>query len=997
MSASVSFLRSLLYLLLTAALLCQAAAAGAATDAAGYVVLLQEPPAALYSGGQARFAPTAPAVTGEDKLDVNNAAVQSYVHYLTQQQDAVIAQLQSVTRSAAAVTHRYTVTLNGFAAKLSPAQAAAAAKIPGVAKVLPDRKRYPLTDAGPEWIEAGSVWNGLVSSSFKGEGIVVGVIDTGINPANPSFADVGGDGYEHTNPRGKHYGVCDPGSGVYDAQYTCNDKLIGMWSFVSGVEGAASPIDVHAHGSHVASTAAGNVVAASVQGNTATMIRNISGVAPHANIIAYRGLDEDGGIESWLAACVEQAVTDQVDVINYSVGGGISDPWNSIDSLSFLSARAAGVFVSTSGGNSGPDPDTLGSPAVAPWLLTVANSTHNREIINTLQDMSGGVTPPADINGAGFTAGYGPASIVYAGDYANPNDTQYESRLCNEAFPAGTFNGEIVVCDRGNIARVGKGKNVLDGGAGGMVLANAESDGDSVVSDDHYLPATHVTYNQGLSLKNWLASGAGHTAMLAGWSANLNDSLGDIMNSSSSRGYNSEVPDVVKPDVAAPGTNILAAGGVDNEIKYQFMSGTSMASPHTAGAAALLIGLHPDWSMAQVQSALMTTGVTTLLKEDETTPADPFDIGAGRVDLSQAARAGLYLEVTSSEFQNADPSLGGDPSELNLPSMGRETYINTTQWTRTVTNGLSTTETWTASVDNPVGVFLDVSPAAFTLNPGESQKVTVSLTTDSNLVRYFWAYGAVTFTPATDSCPATRLPVAAMSKNRSGADSLALTGKAASGSTTISLQAIEITDFTASVTGMVPGVDYVNQLAQDPTPTISDSSAGEWIIPFTVPDGATYVAATVAQTTSPDIDLYIVDAQGNLLSRSANDGNDEFAAFRNPAAGDYSVFVQNFQASDPTGAAKDNVTISLGVVYGDDEENMSATIAGGATAVPEEQEFGLQLAWNVNAATSTRWFGTVTMGPDAANPDQLGSIDVYLQLDDANARLQPAYQLLLLK
>ncbi|MEA2002399.1 MAG: S8 family serine peptidase, partial [Actinomycetota bacterium] len=401
----------------------------------------------------------------------------------------------------------------------------------------------------------------------------------------------------------------------YDATFPCNDKLIGAWGFssVDAAEGANSPFDYDGHGSHTASTAAGNFVEATISGGArAPETIDLSGVAPHANIIAYAGCCTG----SALTAAIDQAIADGVDVINYSIGSpSPSDVWNDFDTVGYLAAREAGIFVATSAGNDGPGDATLGSPADAPWLTATAASTHSRTWANDVT-FTGGDSALATINGNGFTDGYGPAPVVYAGDFGDA--------LCLAPFPAGTWtSGEIVICDRGQIARVDKSANAAAGGAGGSILANDVDNGLSINADAHSIPTSHITYPDGILLKAWVATGTGHMGTISAGVYVQDPARGDIMAGFTSRGPNRAI-DIVSPSVSAPGVDILAAHGQNDAIVWDFSSGTSMASPHVAGAGALLMQEHPTWTPAEIQSALMLTANTAMLDSDEVTPAGPF-------------------------------------------------------------------------------------------------------------------------------------------------------------------------------------------------------------------------------------------------------------------------------------------------------------------------------------------------------------------------------------
>jgi len=725
-----------------------------------YLIRLQDRPLASYRGGIVGLAATNPGMRGESKLDADSPESIAYRDYLLGRQAEFISRMESLLGREIDIRFQYYAANNGLAVYLTPEEVAQIEGLPEVKFMQRNFTRKLMTDVSPQWVGAPGIWDGTDTGGLPGtmgEGIIIGVIDTGINPSNPSFADVGGDGYDHSNPwgSGNYVGVCDSGDSSYDPTFPCNDKLIGARGY-SSINGG-DPRDTHSHGSHTASTAGGNQVTAHLEGNTTSADREISGIAPHANIVAYLACDLDGCPGDALSAAIDQIVIDGVDVVNYSIGSTApSQPWEDFDSVGFLEARSAGIFVATSAGNEGPNPNTVGSPGDAPWLTAAAASSHNRRVTNALVDMSGGVTaPPADIPGVSFTTGYGPAEIVYAGDYGDA--------LCLDSFTQGTFSGQIVICDRGQIARVDKGQHVLDGGAGGLILANSAAEGDALVSDDHYLPAVHITYDDGAALKAWVNDGgSSHEGTIRGTLWETNDAWGDIVANFSSRGANRALPGIIKPDITAPGEDVLAAMGIGDPspAEWGFMGGTSMASPHIAGAGALLMSLHPDWTPAEIQSALMTTAWQDVLDTDGLNPADPFDYGSGRLNLSLAARAGLVLDETRANYDAADPGLGGDPSSLNLPSLGQGECWQTCSWTRTLESTLDSSMSWEVTVSAANGMDLVVSPSSFTIPAGGTQVITVEADV-SMATPEAWAFGEVLLTPGDSAVPAAHLPVAA--------------------------------------------------------------------------------------------------------------------------------------------------------------------------------------------------------------------------------------------
>ncbi|MBS0569708.1 MAG: S8 family serine peptidase [Proteobacteria bacterium] len=634
-----------------------------------------------------------------------------------------------------------------MALTLSDAEAAHLATVPGVLGVRRERIEHLLTDAGPEWVGADKLWNAQVPgiAATRGEGVVIGIVDTGISPTHPSFAATGSDGYVIQNARGHFYGLCATG------QATCNNKLIGIYDFTD--EGSKG-IDTVGHGTHVSGIAAGNDMNNALQGHTVALARFVSGVAPHANLIMYKACvakdtaNPDGGCaESNLLGALDQAIADGVDVINYSIGGGAQDAYALLDQgnsdvAAMFNARVAGIVVVAAAGNDGPGPSSLDEPGNAPWVIGVANATHNRQFANSIGGFAGAPNAPATLSGAGYTSGYGPADIVYAGNYGNalcgtgPSD--YPPTGKSNPFPPGTFHGQIVICDRGTYARVEKGYNVKVGGAGGYILANAPSDGESIVSDDHYLPAVHLGYDEGAALKAWVATAGSHQGTISGVSALLQASFGDILNSSSSRGPYGFSGGILKPDITAPGTNILSSDYQSNGLA--FMTGTSMASPNVAGAAALLIAAHPAWSPAQIESALLTTALSGSVRlQDAVTMAGPLDAGAGRVQPALAALAGLYLPLSAADFRAQDPSRGGNPANLNRAGIESESCLGQCSFVRTVAD-MSGGGVWTASVQGATAnAKIAVTPAQFSLAPGASQALNIAVDVSDPRLTGTWA------------------------------------------------------------------------------------------------------------------------------------------------------------------------------------------------------------------------------------------------------------------
>jgi len=659
----------------------------------GYIVELHNPPIAAYRGEELKLAngqpsgrrllPTTAEITSEGKLDLDADSAQAYRDFLLESKEAFLLEAAILLGRVVRPGHVYVNATNGMSLNLTADEAAELEASSLVSSIQPDQVLKLETDAGPPWLGAEEVWNGSVGyPANRGEGVVIGIIDSGINWEHPSFADPAADGHNFQNPLGSQLGLCS------DAEVKCNNKLVGVYDFVQDnpqtveVEENTKGRDNDGHGSHVAGIAAGNRLNVTLNNGIQTFI---SGVAPRANLISYRVCfagdpnDPDGGgcLQSAILSAIDQAITNGVDVLNYSIGTDAFSPWQggSIP-MAFLNARNAGIFVATSAGNAGPNAGTVGSPANAPWIVAVGNATHNRIFGSAIQNLSGGNTPPPNgLVGASLTGGIGVRKIVHAKDYGNALCGSGPAELaasCGGNTGASNpwkgqtpFSGEIVVCDRGTYGRVEKGKNLQLAGAGGYILANTAAEGDSVVSENHCLPASHIGDTAGDQLRSWLNSGSNHQGSLSGFALVKNDIFGDILSSSSSRGpLTGTVQETLKPNMIAPGTSILAASNVAEQ--FRVLSGTSMASPHVAGAAALVRAVQPGWTVSQVASALETTSSAALARDFDGPAATPHERGAGRPRIDQAVNAGLFLNVTGSQFAAANPAHGGTPRNLIL-------------------------------------------------------------------------------------------------------------------------------------------------------------------------------------------------------------------------------------------------------------------------------------------------------------------------------------------
>lgn len=965
---------------------------GTGSKAETYIVQLDAPAVPTRAGAESR---------GEARAQSESA----YRAELKSDQADLVSSISGITGGSADVLYRYTEAINGIAVKLTRAQAQKVSRLDGVAAVQVDFERELTTDKGPEWIGAPTVWDGTnVPAGFEGnqgEGVIVGILDSGLNPANPSFADVvpeseGGDGYDHTNPlgAGNYLGMCDPANTAqYVANWGCNDKLIGYYNFENPAAGGNPRDDVYdddGHGSHTGSTTAGNQVDATAYAaegtpNEFSVTSTIKGVAPHANIIGYDVCD--GGCQGFsILASINQAILDDVDVINYSIGSAAaSNPWTDPDAVAFLNAREAGIHVATSAGNAGPGAATLGSPGDVPWMTTVGATTHDRKYVASVTDLASDAgAGPADIAGAGLS---GPTDGAFPlVDAASINN----NALCEAGkFPAGTdLAGQIILCDRGVTGRVEKGEVVAALNAEGMILANDAASGDSLNGDAHALPAAHITYDDGVALRQWMGSVTGEEAALSGSVADVKDENGDIMAAFSSRGPNRAVS-MISPSVSAPGVDILAAAGAGNEVVWEFISGTSMASPHTAGALTLLKGMQLDlpeaeqWSPAEAQSALMTTSERAITDSDGT-PADWFDMGSGRIELRDAAKAGFVLDEDLAGYQAADPATGGDVRDLNTASMADDECLQTCEWTRTLTGTATGAGTWTVSVENiSEGVTLDADVDTVALSAGGTADVTVTATVDAGMPTDEWLFGTLVLTPPAGSeAPEAHLPVGVLPSAGVLPESIDITTRRDAGSQAQSgFEAIAISDLQIDVSGLVPEKRVELSIVEDSTNTDAFDGNGTKVEMLEVPAGATSLIAKLENPTAPDFDLFVGTGEvteANVLASSASAGSEESVVLADPEPGTYWVLVQNWEASAAGGT--DTTDLVTAVVAGD-RGNLRAEGPEGplAAATP----FSIRTFWDEDAMEAGQtWHGTLTLGSSPASAGDIGVVPVTVERVD---------------
>lgn len=964
-----------------------------------YVIEFRDPPLAAYDGRALaldgrRLEATSARLTGKTRLDPRSPQSLDYLQYLEGRHLAFREETERQTGRSVRPIAQMRLATNGMVMDLSDDEIEQLAQSPMVKSVTRDFLLHRTTDRGPLWIGAGPLWDGAAGfMASEGEGVIVAGIDGGINWDHLSFASPSPDGYVFTNPLGQYLGLCD------DPEVDCNDKLIGVYDFIEDdpstedvVEENTKGKDNDGHGSHTISTMAGNRVNPVLSGGRT----NLSGVAPRANIISYRACyigeppDPDGGGCPFSASlqAIDQAIADGVDVINYSLGSESFSPWTNGSTMrAMLNARDAGIFIATSAGNSGPGESTMGSPANAPWVMAVGRGTHDRVEGSLIENMSGGETPaPGDMLGVSETGGIGVRKIVHARDFGNALCGTGEAQsgsicatntgLSNPWNGETPFNGEIVVCDRGTYGRVEKGKNVLLAGAGGMILANTDAQGESIVADNHCLPAVHVGDTDGDVLRAWLASGSNHMGSLSGSTTTTLESFGDQVALGSSRGPNlSPVEDVLKPNVLAPGTDILAAWY--QAQGYVKLSGTSMSSPHVAGGAALLRAVHPDWSVDQLMSAIQMTATDELVKSGA--QATPFDAGAGRPQLDLAANAGLYLALGPNDFLNARPGGPVDPVDLNLAGLQDSDCFGDCTFERTVTDMMGG-GTWTAeAIGFPADAQVSVTPNMFTLTNGSSQSLSINVdVSDPNLLAD-WVFGKIRL--SANGAPDQYLTVATYSSAGDLPSLVYFQTQENSGWDTFELENMAgLPDATFTSTSLLRPDTIVIDLPQDnDADSPYDNSSGTYTHWHNLPNGAYWVYAQTLVSESKDIDLFVGrDDNGNgkadeseELCQSTSSNDLERCDLYDLQGGNYWVLMQNWDATNASGDEATLVTAGLGP---GSEKNMAAS---GPGMTQFGDSFEVRVSWeDFDAKQGEEFLGAIAVGSKRSSPTDIGVIPV---------------------
>ncbi|XP_041028149.1 subtilisin-like protease SBT5.6 [Juglans microcarpa x Juglans regia] len=681
----------------------------------------------------------------------------------------------------ASLLYSYKHSINGFAALLSTEEASKLSELEEVVSVSWSHPRKYSLHTTRSWDFIGlqeegghqkqHAWKGedLLSKARYGKDVIVGVLDSGVWPESNSFSDKG------MGPIPKSWkGICQTGVAFNSSH--CNRKLIGARYYLKSYEAHLGPLnttedyrsprDKDGHGTHTASTVGGRrVLNVSAIGGFAHGIA--TGGAPLVRLAIYKvcwpipgqsKVDGNTCFAEDMLAAIDDAIGDGVNVLSVSIG--TKQPFKYTEdyiAIGALHATKKNIVVACSAGNQGPAPSTLSNPA--PWIITVGASSVDRQFIapvvlgNGLR-IEGQTVTPSKLENKLYP-------LVYAADVVNPNVSKEALGQCLPgSLSPEKVRGKIVLCMRGLGSRAGKGMEVKMAGGFGFILGNSKANGAELSCDAHVLPASAVSYDDAVRIVDYINSSKNPMATIIPAKTVIGTKPAPFMASFSSRGPNVIDPYILKPDITAPGLNILAAWSEadpptklshqDNRIvKYNIFSGTSMSCPHVSAAAALLKAIHPTWSSAAIRSALMTTaGLTnnmgSPLTDNSGKTATPFAYGSGHLRPTMAADPGLvydashtdyllYLCSTIGSISKFDPTFKcpkAAPKAINLnyPSIAIPKLNDTITVQRTVTNVGDSKSVYSFTAKPPLGFSIKVSPNVLSFDDvGQKKSFTITV------------------------------------------------------------------------------------------------------------------------------------------------------------------------------------------------------------------------------------------------------------------------------
>ena len=661
--------------------------------------------------------------------------------------------------------YSYRHVISGFTARLTQDEVLGLELIDGFLYAHPDEQLSLSTTYTPSFLQLDQP-DGIWSGSNQGEGIIIGLIDSGIIPTHPSFKDDG----TLPPPPAKWKGRCD-----FNDSSVCNNKIIGAMAFKRGRH--PSPLDTFGHGTHTAPTAAGSFVQdANVLGNAKG---TASGIAPRAHLAIYKACCDDSDI----LAGIDKAIDDGVDVLSISIQRVQPRAFYE-DTIAMGTFRAAekGIFASCAAGNKGPFPHQIFN--YFPWMLTVGASSVDRRMISTVKLANG-----MELQGE---SAYQPTNFIstmfpiyYAGTEAS-----FSSRVCQAgSLDNVNVTGKIVVCEIGGYYHnVWKSQVVKKAGGAGAIIINRSYRGFTTRAETHLLPACHLSRTNALKLISYYEKSINSTSASATPMARFifkgtrfGARPSPAVAAFSSRGPSTDNGGILKPDIVGPGSNILAAWPTElgpnplgsSAPPFNFFSGTSLATPHLAGVAALIKASHPDWSPAAIKSAIMTTAnsidcdgnpIADEAKPD-LGPANLFALGAGHVNPQAAIDPGLIYDIKPKHYTsylcdlyddyhakriinqmvNCSTVHGLKAEHLNYPSISVTLNSSVTKGvtvSRIVTNVGEANSEYTVKIDKPKGLRITVSPSKLRFSKlNEKKKYTMKFSIKSPMKRFKYLEG----------------------------------------------------------------------------------------------------------------------------------------------------------------------------------------------------------------------------------------------------------------
>lgn len=668
------------------------------------------------------------------------------------------------------VKKRFNTLINAVEMELNDAQMAQISKMPGVKKVYPVRMRYAHLDASHQIVKSVEAWTALGGQSEAGKGIKIAVIDSGIRPENPMFSDAGftppelsqntwlRDNPDYCRKAGGNPGFCNNKIIIARVSEPSDDLLLPI------SEEQLTPLDTNRHGSHVAGIAAGNPVSINYEGVDVTL----SGAAPGAYLMVYKALFNNGGLvsgsDTMLLEALEHAVNDGADVINNS-WGAIQDgsPEDSVFAQVFKAAEELGIVVVSSAGNNGNLDLGLNCPGCIEAGITVANSAHGRVfghklVVGELEMLAstGNETQTFDSITLGLD------SIKSAGD----------DRVDQCApFPPDFFLGKAVIVEYSNRCLLETLVTNIADASGEAVLLHESNEFSSggfrpftQFSGEFDIPVLGLVKKDAEALELLAAETDQHISISGTREALTNVHAYNQLNPSSSKGPNSD-PNVLKPDITAPGTDVLSAGAPEPTIIFPpfvqptelphssvedpvfvMLSGTSMSSPIVAGAAALIRQAFPDWSAVQIKTALTSTASPTVNYGESI--ATPLQQGAGQLNIFKALKTPLTF-AKSSHAHGA--------------------CVAACQFSNTVTNVSESAATWSIdiSLSEPNATyFLDEQEVALGAQGSSTASQAFNFGIDtSNVENGKWVFGEAVFSSGAEVT--NRLPIAVYANDNS--------------------------------------------------------------------------------------------------------------------------------------------------------------------------------------------------------------------------------------